>query len=278
MRGHVVALATVALVVVACGDDDGYGGDSASGQTDSVDTEVDPTGVDDGGDGGGEGAVIDPGDGGSYTVEIDPANFTSVVDNPFFPLAPGTKWVYEETTGDETEINTTEVLDETRTVMGVETIVVHDVVATEDGEVVEDTYDWYAQDADGNVWYFGEDTTAFEDGQESKEGSWEAGVDGALPGIVMYADPQVSETGYRQEYLAGVAEDMGQVIEVGAAVETPYGAFDDTVRTTDWTPLEPDVIEQKTYARGIGFVHEVMVQGPDTGATAVLVEYTTGGS
>jgi len=253
---HVFALAAVSLIILACGDDNDYGG---------------------GDDGSSSSAVIDPGDGGDYSVEIDPADFTTVVDNEFFPLVPGTKWVYEETVQDETEINTTEVLDETRMVMSVETVVVHDVVATEDGEVLEDTYDWYAQDASGNVWYFGEDTTAYEDGAESKEGSWEAGVDGALPGIVMYADPKVSDTGYRQEYLAGTAEDMGQVLELGVAVSTPYGDFDDTVRTRDWTPIEPDVVEQKTYARGIGFVHEEMVQGPDKGATAVLVDYTPGG-
>ena len=186
-------------------------------------------------------------------------------------------WVYQETVDGETEVNTTEVLDENRTVMGVETVTVHDVVATEDGEVLEDTYDWYAQDADGNVWYFGEDTTSYEGGQTSTEGSWEAGIDGALPGVVMYAQPEVSETGYRQEYLVGVAEDMGQVIEIGAPVTTPYGDFDDTVRTRDWTPIEPEAVEQKTYARGIGFVHEEMVQGPDAGATSVLVDYRAGG-
>ena len=113
--------------------------------------------------------------------------------------------------GRRDETITVEVLDERRDVMDVETIVVHDVV-TIDGEVIEDTYDWYAQDADGNVWYFGEDTTAYEDGVASTEGAWEAGVGDAMPGIVMPATPAVSDTGYRQEYDPGNAEDMGQVV------------------------------------------------------------------
>ena len=144
--------------------------------------------------------------------------------------------------------------------MGIEARVVHDVV-TEDGALVEDTYDWYAQDAEGNVWYFGEDTTSYEDGESSKEGSWEAGVDGALPGIVMPAQPVVTDVGYRQEYLAGKAEDMGQVIATSGTATTPTGEVTDVVVIRDWTPLEPEVVEEKTYARGIGVVREVMVSG-----------------
>jgi len=221
--------------------------------------------------------VIDPGDGGSYSVDIDPARFSSTVDNPYLPKLPGTRWVYESNTPDgETEDITVEVLDEYRTVMGVEAIVVHDVVEI-DGEVIEDTYDWFAQDDDGNVWYLGEDTTAWEDGVASSEGAWEAGVDGALPGIVMPAEPVVSDTGYRQEYLAGEAEDMGQVIGVGRSVEVPAGSWDDTVTTRDWTPLEPDVVEEKTFARDVGFVHEIKPTGDGAGEEVVLVEFTPGG-
>jgi hypothetical protein len=158
-------------------------------------------------------------------------------------MLPGSVWQYEETTADgERQTDTVEVLDEQREVMGVETIVVHDVVKDADGEVIEDTFDWFAQDADGNVWYFGEDTTAYDEGTPSREGSWEAGVDGALPGIVMPADPTVSSPGYRQEYLAGEAEDMGQVIAVSGSVTVPFGSFDDVVRTRDWSPLEPEIV------------------------------------
>jgi hypothetical protein len=219
-------------------------------------------------------AVIDPGDGGDYSVELDPAEFTSVVDNPYLPMLPGTRWVYESTDVDgETERIVVEVLDETRSVMGVEAIVVHDVVEV-DGEVIEDTYDWFAQDAAGNVWYFGEDTTAYEDGVADTSGAWEAGVDGALPGIVMLADPAVSDTGYRQEYFPGEAEDMGQVIAVGGSVSVPVGDFEDVVVTRDWTPLEADVVEEKTYAPAVGFVREIKTAGEGTGEEAVLVEYT----
>jgi hypothetical protein len=222
---------------------------------------------------GAAGAVIDPGDGGDYRVGIDPADFTPAVDHSHLPMLPGTRWRYESVNEDgDTEVIEVEVLHERRTVMGVETTVVHDVVSIDD-EVIEDTYDWYAQDAEGNVWYFGEDTTAYGNGAVSHDGAWEAGIDGALPGIVMPADPRVGDTGYRQEYLAGEAEDMGQVIAVGGSVTVPAGTFDDLVVTRDWTPLDPDVVEEKSYAPGVGFVFEVK---PDTGETVELVDHSPG--
>jgi hypothetical protein len=215
--------------------------------------------------------VIDPGDGGTYVPEIDPADFSDVVDNPFMPLLPGGRWVYEERTTDgEVEEIVVEVLDERRVVMGVSTIVVHDV-ASLDGAVIEDTYDWFAQDSAGNVWYFGEDTTSYDAaGVASTKGAWEAGVGGALPGIAMLAEPEVTGTGYRQEFLAGQAEDMGEVIAVSGSVSTPFGDFDDVIVTRDWTPLEPDIVEEKTYARGVGFVAETKSDGD----TAALAEFT----
>lgn len=222
--------------------------------------------------------VIDPGDNGNYTLDIDPGEFTSVVNHPFLPKLPGTRWVYRSTAPDgEVEVITVEVLDERRTVMGVETIVVHDRVETEDGELIEDTYDWFAQDHNGNVWYFGEDTTAFHDGVPSNAGAWEAGVDGALPGIVMPATPHVTGKGYRQEFRAGAAEDMGQVIADSGNVKVPAGAFDDVIVTRDWSPLEPETVEEKTYARGVGFVRERKPEGPDAGERVELVEFTPAG-
>ena len=214
-----------------------------------------------------------PGDGGPYAPEIDPADFSHVVDNPFMPLRPGARWVYEERTTDgEVEEIVVEVLDERRTVMGVSTIVVHDVVSI-GGEVIEDTYDWFAQDSAGNVWYFGEDTTSYDDdGTASTKGAWEAGVGGALPGIAMLAEPEVTGVGYRQEYLAGEAEDMGEVIAVSGSVSTPFGDFDDVIVTRDWTPLEPEVVEEKTYARGVGFV----VETKNDGEIVELVDFTPG--
>jgi hypothetical protein len=253
------AVVVAALVLAACGADSEPASTDATNGTAVAEPSQEP--------------VIDPGDGGDYAPVIDPAEFSDVIDNAFRPLTPGARWVYEARAADgELEEIVVEVLDERRTVMGVPTIVVHDVVSV-DGAVIEDTYDWFAQDAAGNVWYFGEDTTAYDDaGTASDDGAWEAGVDGALPGIVMPGKPEVTGIGYRQEYLPGEAEDMGEVIAVSGSVSTPYGDFDDIVVTRDWTPLEPDVVEEKTYARGVGFVLETK----NDGEIVELVEFTPG--
>src|SRR3989304_5171158 len=144
----------------------------------------------------------------AYTVTLTPADFVSVVNNPYFPLLPGSKWVYEATLEDGTvERNEVEVLTETRVVNGVTATVVHDVVYEADGKLIEETCDWYAQDKDGNVWYLGEEVNNYVNGVLANHGdSWEWGVDGALPGIMMWADPSahVNEK-YRQEYYAGEA-------------------------------------------------------------------------
>lgn len=205
---------------------------------------------------------IDPGDRGVYAPQIDPARFTHPVDNRFLPFLPGTKWVYQGTNDEgDVETTTTEVLPETKTVMGVASTVVHDVV-TIGGAVVEDTNDWYAQDDTGNVWYFGENTAAFDsDGSSSKEGSWEAGVDGAFPGIVMPADPQVTGAGYRQEYLHGSAEDMAVVVAVGRDQKVGPTTYHDVIVTQEWTPLEPHTVEQKSYAPGVGLLTEDLLRG-----------------
>lgn len=209
---------------------------------------------------GSEEAVIDPGDGGEYAPVIEPSAFVADIDNPFLPLTPGSRWVYEGEEDGESERVEVLVTDERREVMGVSTVVVQDRVF-QDGELVEDTADWFAQDAEGNVWYFGEDSQELEDGEVvSTEGSWEAGVDGALPGIVMLADPVVGEA-YRQEYYAGEAEDMAEVAEVMAGVSVPAGDFSDVLVIREWNPLEPDVVEEKHHAPGVGVVLEVKVEG-----------------
>jgi hypothetical protein len=135
----------------------------------------------------------------------------------------------------------------------------------EDGELVEDTRDWYAQDVAGNVWYLGEETAEYENGEVvTTAGSWEAGVDGALPGIVMLADPRVGDV-YRQEFYEGEAEDVGMVVALTGEVSVEAGTWsgEDVLVTEDWTPLEPGVREQKTYALGVGVVHEVQIEGGD---------------
>ena len=196
----------------------------------------------------------------AYAPTIEPESFTDVVDNPFLPLRPGARWEYEARVEDGLERVVVEVTGQTREVMGVTCVVVRDTV-TLDGEVIEDTYDWFAQHDDGAVWYFGEDTTEYEDGQvSSTEGAWEAGVDGAQPGVVMPAEPKVGDS-YRQEYYQGEAEDMAEVLSLTEAVTVPAGTYQNVLMTEDVNPLEPDVVEHKYYASGIGLVLTVQVEG-----------------
>ena len=213
---------------------------------------------------------------GSEPVELDPADFSTEIDNPYWPMTPGSKWVFRETdTKGTKEKVVIEVTDKTKTVDGIETRVIRDT-ATEDGVPVEITDDWYAQDKDGNLWYFGEDVDNYENGKVvDQEGSWEAGVDGAQPGIAMPADPKPGMT-YRQEYSKGVAEDKGAVITVGEErVEVPFGFFNKGVlMTRDLVPLEPKVEELKFFAPDVGPVLSVHTDG--AGGRAELVSYTAG--
>jgi hypothetical protein len=214
--------------------------------------------------------VIDPGDGGAYSVRPDPSAFVDRIDNPWLPFTPGSRWVYEAGGGERNEVVVT---DQTRKVMGITATVVHDT-ETRNGELIEQTADWFAQDRDGNVWYLGEDTTAFDNGRPSSAGSWEAGVDGALPGIIMKADPQVGDA-YRQEFYRGEAEDMGKVVRIGDAETVPFRSFDGLLVTQDWTPLEPKVVEEKFYAKGVGLVLETTIRGGS--GRNELVSYQSGG-
>ena len=201
---------------------------------------------------------------GDEPVDLDPASFSTEIDNPYWPMEPGTRWIYREIDEEGNEVKVVVVVTtETKELAnGITARVVRDVV-TENGDLIEDTKDWYAQDAEGNVWYLGEDTAEYEDGkQTTKAGSWEAGVDGALPGIIVPADPRPGMS-YRQEYYAGEAEDNGEVLSLHEMAEVPYGFFEDMLLTKDTTPLEPKVLEYKLYARGIG---PVLVLGVSGGA------------
>jgi hypothetical protein len=221
------------------------------------------------GDGSEDEPVIDPGDGGNYSTALDPANFVDRIDNPFLPLLAGSRWLYESDDGSE-QIEVV-VLAETRDVLGITATVVHDVVS-EDGEVIEDTYDWYAQDREGNVWYLGEDSKEIEEGEVvSTHGSWEAGVNGAEPGIVMHANPRVG-VGYRQEFYQGEAEDLAEVQRLDGEATTPFGTFDGLLVIEEWNPLEPDVVEHKYYASGVGVVLELTVRGGDERVEIVSFE------
>jgi hypothetical protein len=210
--------------------------------------------------------VIDPGDGGSYAPVLDPANFVERIDNPYLPFIPGSRWVYESDDGSE-RIEVT-VLDEVRAILGIRATIVRDTV-TEDGKLVEDTYDWYAEDREGNVWYLGEDSKEFEDGEvASTAGSWEAGVDGAQPGVIMWGSPRAGQS-YRQELYADEAEDMAEVLQLDASEQVRFGTFEDLLVTREWTPLEPAVVEEKYYARDIGVVLERKVAG-ETGRVELV--------
>jgi len=194
----------------------------------------------------------------AYQPAIDPADFVETVDNPYWPLVPGTTFTFRS--ADERTV--TAVTSDRRTVMGVSTVVVHDQVFS-GGDLVEDTFDWYAQDRAGNVWYFGEATVSYEDNPAGDPaGSWEAGVDGAQPGVVMLADPVGGDV-YRQEFLAGEAEDLALVRQGGTKLKVPAGSFDDVLITEEWTPLEPGIIELKYYARGVGVIQEKGIFGSD---------------
>ena len=199
---------------------------------------------------------------GDEPVDLDPADFTAGSDHPYFPLDPGRQWVYRESAPDEPPLRVVvTVTSRTRRIAnGVEARVVRDTV-TDHGEVVEDTFDWYAQDAAGNVWYLGEETAEFEDGRiATREGSFEAGVDGALPGIIMPAEP-ADGASYRQEYFEGEAEDNGEVLALGQQAQVPAGHFTDVLLTADTISLEPRVLEYKLYAPGEGLVLTLDVSG-----------------
>jgi hypothetical protein len=218
-----------------------------------------------------------------YDPEIDPnrfVDFEAVIEgredffpNAYFPLVPGSKRIYIVTDedGEKSERIKVEVLEETKEILGVTCIVVRDRVWEFDDEgekgLVEDTLDWYAQDLDGNVWYFGEIAKNFEDGElVDVEGSWTAGKDGAKPGILMYADP-VGGTLYRQEFALGDAEDMGQVEAFVDSLAVRGETYTNVLKTRDFTPIEPDVLEFKYYAPGVG---PVLEEDPATGERVEL--------
>jgi hypothetical protein len=192
---------------------------------------------------------------GAESVKLDPADFSAEIDNPYWPMRPGSKWVYREGNA-RVEVTVT---DKTRKIIGIDARVVHDVL-TEDGEVKEDTFDWYAQDASGNIWYMGEKTKEFGGGKVNTEGSWEAGVDGAQPGVLLPAEPKVGLR-YRQEYYKGEAEDLAEVLSVDAHARVPVGSFEQLLLTKEYTPLEPGVVEHKFYAIGVGPILAVTVSG-----------------
>lgn len=198
--------------------------------------------------------------GKGWDPEVNPADFTTNIDNPYLPLKPGTTFVYNAQTADGLITNYVAVTHKTKVIAGVTTVEVHDTVYL-NGQLSEDTLDWYAQDRDGNVWYFGEDSQDLTNGRVSSlAGSWTAGIDGAEPGIVMEAHPKVGDA-YRQELLLNEAEDFARVLSLNKSVTVPYGSFTDCVETTETSGVEPDTVEYKFYAAGVGAVYINDVSG-----------------
>jgi hypothetical protein len=212
---------------------------------------------------------------GAERVDLDPADFTTRIDNPYWPMRPGTRWVYLERSvsgGAPQRIVVTVTHRTKKVAAGITGRVVHDV-ATEHGRTVEDTHDWYAQDSAGNLWYLGEATTEFEHGRPaSTAGSWEAGVDGAQAGVALPAHPRVGMR-YRQEYRKGKAEDQGLVLSVDEQAQTPAGHWRNVLMTRDTSPLEPKLVEHKFYARGVGPVLTVAVSGENSREELVKVTH-----
>jgi len=207
-----------------------------------------------------------------YHPAIDPANFVATIDNRFFPLVPGTTFVYEAQTPDGLEHDEFAVTHNTRVILGVTCTEVHDTVTT-NGVLTEDTLDWFAQDTAGNVWYFGENTHELVDGLISTiDGTFMGGVDGAEPGIIMEAHPAIGDF-YRQEFDLDNAEDFAEVIGLSDTVTVPYGTFTNCLNTRETTPLEPDLHEHKFYAATVGNVLET---DEDTGARTELIQVKTG--
>jgi hypothetical protein len=220
-----IALA-LPVLVLACSDDPG-------GQDDSLPAPLDL--------------------GQPYEPRIAAGELSADVTNALFPAPVGATWVFEADTPDGLERIEIEVEAETVDVWGATARVVRDT-AFLDGEMVEDTWDWFAQDGAGNVWYMGEDTAEYEDGEVvSREGAWEAGVDGALPGVVMLGGPRLGDE-YRQEFLEGEAEDYGEVLSLDESVTVPAGSWTGCLKTRDRSVIDPELDELKYYCPGVGTV------------------------
>jgi hypothetical protein len=197
--------------------------------------------------------------------------FVDRVDNPWFPLTPGTTFVYRGVKDDEPARDVVTVTRRTKVIQGVRCTVVRDLLYL-NGKLAERTSDWYAQDANGNVWYYGEATAELDRKGRVKttEGSWQSGVDGARAGIFMPARARVGRS-FRQEYSKGQAEDHFQVLSLDSSVKVPYTSSRHALLTKEWTPLEPDALDHKLYVRGVGLVKEQTVKGGDERAVLVSV-------
>jgi hypothetical protein len=257
------SIVVVTSALGACASDGNDGGSAAPAPT--VGTPTSPTGP--------RTPIEIPPVDGPFDWKVDAANFVEGVHNPYFPLAPGTTLTYEGTSAGEREVVTIKVMRRTKEILGVRCVVVRDTVEV-NGKLAEFTLDWYAQDVDGNVWYFGERTAEYEHGEvTTRAGSWEAGVDGALPGVIMPAHAEVG-LAYTQEHYAGEAEDKGRIVALGQQLIVEAGSYDDVLVTEDWTPLDPKLLERKSYAPGVGVVFEELVKGGNEALELVDIRRT----
>ena len=219
-------------------------------------------------------AVVRAPSGAASAAGIDPADFTSPQRNPYFPLKPGTVSIARGSEDGERLHERMRVTHRTKKIQGVTTKVVRDTLWV-DGSLEERTFDWYAADNSGNVWYFGEDTATYDDKGHvvSREGSWQAGVDGARAGIILPANPGPTDA-YRQEFYRGHAEDQAWIVSRHEVVRVPYGRIEDVVRSYEWTRLEPKVVSVKFYGPGLGIVQEADIAGGSERLQLVRVKHT----
>jgi len=219
------------------------------------------------------GLVVSMQGGEVATAVVNPADFAAPVANPYFPLKPGTVFVYHGTDGSDRLVEHLHVTHHTKTIQGVRTIVLRDVLFA-NGRLAEKTTDWYANDNGGTTWYFGEQTAVYDKNGHvtSREGSWQAGVDGGVAGIIMPANPKPTDA-YRQEFLAGHAEDQAWIVGRHGRLGTPVGRLHDVVRSYEWTRLEPNVVSLKLYAPHFGIVVEHDVAGGEESLQLVAVKH-----
>jgi hypothetical protein len=204
-----------------------------------------------------------------YEPVLNPAHFVHAITNPYLPFPVGRTLTYRGIKDGVTQVDVVHVTSKTRVLEGITAVAVSDV-ATHNGKLLEKTTDWYAQDKQGNVWYLGERTAAYSGGQVDHSGSWLAGVHDGEPGIVMKAHPQIPDA-YRQEYLAGQAQDTAWIVNRGGSFKLPFTVVHNVLTSYEFTVLEPTVLDKKIYAPGLGIVMEEAALGPKETATLVNV-------
>jgi len=211
---------------------------------------------------------------GIASAGVDPSKFTSPKANPYFPLTPGKVFVYRGSEGQQRLVEHLRVTHKTQQIAGVKTIVISDILFS-NGHLAEKTTDWYADDNKGNTWYFGEATATYDrhGNVQSREGSWRAGVNGGVPGIIMTANPKPTDA-YRQEFLKGHAEDQAWIVANHETVRVQFGKLDQVVRSYEWTRLEPNVVSLKLYAPHLGIVKEHDVAGGTEDMQLVAVHHS----